>query len=343
MTMFEEKTERRFALVIDLFNNTNVSTSTAEGNDLSALSKEYYSKYIIDLAEPELVHDRFADKYPIPKGNGKTITFHQYTPLVKMTTPLTEGVTPDGQKLDVSELRATVDQYGGYMECSDVLDLVSVDPVIVQMTEMIGSQAGRSLDTISREVLAGGTNVMYQSKGDGTAVTSRAAIDGTCIVTAKTFKRAAMLLKRQNAPTINGSYVALIHPDVAFDLMNDEGWIDAHKYMDAGKIFDGELGKIGNVRFVESTEAKIFSEAGASDTNVYATIVLGAHAYATTEITGGGLQHIVKPLGSAGTADPLNQRSTVGWKAMKVTERLVEQYMVRIESASSEGATAIIT
>jgi N4-gp56 family major capsid protein len=171
---------------------------------------------------------------------------------------------------------------------------------------------------------------------------SRSAIDDTALVTAKLIKKAAMILKRQNAPTINGSYVALIHPDVAYDLMNDqEGWIDVHKYMDATKIFDGELGKIGNVRFVESTEAKIFMGAGASGANVYSTMVLGKGAYATTEITGGGLQHIVKPLGSAGSADPLNQRATVGWKAIKTAERLVEQYMVRIESGAAEGASAV--
>jgi len=189
-------------------------------------------------------------------------------------------------------------------------------------------------------VMVGGTNVLYAAK-NGVPVTSRADIDDTTLVDTKLFKKAAMILKRQNAPTIDGSYVASIHPDVAYDIMNDEGWIDVHKYMDATKIFDGELGKIGNVRFVESTEAKIFMGEGSGDANVYATMVVGKGAYATTDIEGGGLKHIVKPLGSAGSADPLDQRATVGWKAIKTAERLVEQYMVRIESGAAEGATAI--
>lgn len=339
--MIADNIRRRFALVIDLFNNTNTTNDATEGNDLSAEAKEFYSGYIIDEASPELVHDQFADKYPIPKGNSKKITFHRFAPLVKALTPLTEGVTPEGQKLDVSMLEAEVAQYGAYVETSDVLTLTSVDPMIVQATKMLASQAGRTLDTITREVMNGGTNVLYAEK-NGVPVTSRSDIDDTALVTAKLIKKAAMILKRQNAPTINGSYVALIHPDVAYDLMNDqEGWIDVHKYMDATKIFDGELGKIGNVRFVESTEAKIFMGAGASGANVYSTMVLGKGAYATTEITGGGLQHIVKPLGSAGSADPLNQRATVGWKAIKTAERLVEQYMVRIESGAAEGASAV--
>jgi N4-gp56 family major capsid protein len=218
--------------------------------------------------------------------------------------------------------------------------MTAVDPMIVQATKMLASQAYRTLDTVTREVMVGGTNVLYATK-NGAPVTSRAAIDDTTLVDTKLFKKAAMILKRQNAPTIDGSYVAIIHPDVAYDIMNDEGWIDVHKYMDATKIFDGELGKIGNVRFVESTEAKIFMGEGSGSANVYATMVVGKGAYATTDITGGGLKHIVKPLGSAGSADPLDQRATVGWKAIKTAERLVEQYMVRIESGAAEGATAI--
>ena len=117
--------------------------------------------------------------------------------------------------------------------------------------------------------------------------------------------------------------------------MRDDEWIDVHKYSATSEIFEGEIGKLGGVRFVETTEAKIFADAGANSRDVYATLVLGANAYGVTELEGGGLQHIVKQLGSGGTSDPLNQRATAGWKGTKVAERLVENYMVRIESAST--------
>ena len=120
--------------------------------------------------------------------------------------------------------------------------------------------------------------------------------------------------------------------------MRSEEWQGIHKYTSSENIYAGEIGKIGGVRFVESTEAKCFGPVGASGASVYATMVVGANAYATTDITGGGLQHIVKQLGSAGTADPLNQRATTGWKAMKTAERLVEEYMIRIEHGSKTGA-----
>ena len=338
MTMIKEEAKRRFALVINLFadGNTNVTTDTG----LSDAMKTYYSDHLIDLVEPELIHDQFADKYPIPKNGGKTVEFRKYSPLGKALTPLTEGVTPKGQKLELSVLTATIAQYGGYVETSDILQLTAIDPIIVQATQQIASQAGRTLDTITREVLNGGTNVMYASKGD-TAVNSRAAVDNACLLTPQTIRKAVMILKRQNTPKIDGGYVAIIHPDVAYDLMSNEEWIDIHKYESSVNLFEGESGKLAGVRFVENTEAKIFMGEGSGGANVYSTMLLGKGGYATTDVSGGGLRHIVKQLGSAGTADPLDQRATVGWKAIKTAERLIEQYMLRIESGASEGATAI--
>lgn len=338
MTMIGKEIKRRFALVINLFAEGNTNVTTDSG--LSDAMKTYYSDHLIDLVTPELIHDQFADKYPIPKNGGKTIEFRKYSPLGKALTPLTEGVTPNGQKLELSVLTAQIAQYGGYVETSDILQLTAIDPIIVQATEKIATQAGQTLDTITREVLVGGTNVMYAPDGD-TTISSRSAITNKCLITPAVIRKAVMLLKRQNAPKIDGSYVAIIHPDVAHDLMSNEEWIDIHKYESSVNLFEGEIGKLAGVRFIENTEAKIFMGAGASSANVYATMLLGKGAYATTDVSGGGLRHIVKQLGSAGTADPLDQRATVGWKAIKTAERLIEQYMLRIESGASEGATAI--
>ena len=106
------------------------------------------------------------------------------------------------------------------------------------------------------------------------------------------------------------------------------------------EVFAEEIGKVANVRFVETSEAKIFVGGGKDGRDVYATLIFGDNAYGTTSVEGGGLQHIVKQLGSAGTADPLNQRATCGWKALFTAKRLVEQYMVRIETTSTFTGTA---
>ena len=309
---------------------TEVQTTLLPG--LSVENKTYYDMTLIDEAQAALVHDQFAQKRDIPKNGGKKIEFRKFASLPKALTPLTEGVTPDGKSLNVTAIEATVSQYGDYITMSDVLDLTAIDPVIVEATKILGRQAGLTLDTVTRNILQAGTNVTYCPKADGTAVTSRSALDDTCQLTVKVVKQVVAKLKGQNAPTINGKYVAIVHPYVAYSLMTDPEWIDAHKYANPTNLYNGEIGEIAGVRFVETTEAKV--HAG----GVFGTLFLGANAYGTTEITGGGLQTIVKPKGSAGTADPLDQRSSVGWKGMKTAEILIDNYIVRVESKVADFA-----
>ena len=408
-------------VVLNLFDG---NTNTTLDAGLSDEMKTYYSMRLINLAEPELIHDQFGQKHPIPKNSGKTIEFRKYDSLPKALTPLTEGVTPAGQKLSMGVIRATIKQYGGYIELSDILELTAIDNNLVQATRLLASQAGRTSDTITREVLAGGTNVVYAggAKDRSELVGGDATEANNKYLSVDDIRKAVRALKVMNAQKINGYFAGIIHPDTAYDLMSDKKWVDVKTYSDPDGIYEGEIGKIEGVRFVETTEAKIFhapdlviadgsnaavrdltvksasgkvitvtealstnqaaaltgreilvgselmevasaaagaagsatitvkdspattpaastviypGEGGAKGRDVYSTLIVGADAYGVTELEGGGLQHIVKQLGSSGTADPLNQRATAGWKLTKVAERLVEQYMVRIESAST--------
>ena len=386
---------------------------------LSQQMKTYYSHYLIDNAEPALVYDRFAQKVNIPAGNGKSIQFRKYNPLPTLTEEIKEGVTPMGQKIDMSTVNATVSQFGGYIELSDLLLMTAIDNNLVMATKLLGAQAGRTLDAITREVVCGGTNVQY---GEG-QVSARHLVaanqenpEDNCYLTVNAIRRAVRFLKNQNAEKINGSYIAIIHPDCAYDLMSDPNWKFPNQYATPENIFEGEIGKIEGVRFIESTEAKVFTatplakkdlfvtadvtdsnaiqftvssdvtnncfagkwifigdnkcyvgantmqmmqvytdetmateakltvskgtpiysaDAGKNGCKVYATLVFGDNAYGTTSIEGSGLEHIVKQLGSSGANDPLNQRATVGWKANKVSMRLCEAFMIRIETAAS--------
>ena len=307
-----------------------VQTTLLSG--LSAENKTFYDMTLLDEAQAALVHDQFAQKRPIPMNGGKTIEFRKFASLPKATTPLTEGVTPDGKSLNVTAVTATVAQYGDYITQSDVLELTSIDNTIVEATKILGRQAGLTLDTVTRNVLQSGTNVTYCPKSSGDEVTSRSGLDATCQLTVKVVQQVVAKLKGQNAPTINGKYVAIIHPYVAYSLMRDPEWIDAHKYAQPDNLFTGEIGEIAGVRFVETTEAKVY-EGG-----VFGTLIMGANAYGVTEITGGGLQTIIKQKGSAGTADPLDQRSSIGWKAIKTAELLIPNYLVRVESKVADFA-----
>ena len=317
---------------IQLFAETPLNSTTTMTPEM----KTFYEKRLIDQAEPRLVHDQFADYYPVPQNGGKTIEFRKYDSLPKASTPLTEGVTPDGQALNVTTITSDLHQYGGWTPLTDVLQMTAIDNNVVQATNLLASQGGRTMDTIVRDILNGGTNVIYAPKvADGveTAVSSRAGLDKTAQLTVDVINQAVALLQAQNADPIGDSYVAIVHPYTSYDIRKDPAWVDAHKYAAPEEIFNGEIGKINNVRFVVSSEAKIWTGTGCpTGLAVFSTLVLGAHAYATTELEGGGMQHIVKQLGYGD--DPLNQRASVGWKATKTAERLSEPYMVRIESCS---------
>lgn len=323
------------AFSLQLFAN-EVQTTLLDG--LSPEMKTFYDMTLIDEAQASLVHDQFGQKRPIPKNGGKTIEFRKFAALAKATTPLTEGVTPDGKGLTVTTITATVSQYGDYITQSDVLELTALDNTILEATKLLGRQAGLTLDTIVRNVLQSGTNVTYCPKvADGveTPVTSRSGLDNTAQLTVKVIQQVVAKLRAQNAPTIGGKYVAIIHPYVAYDLMRDPEWVDAHKYASPENLYEGEIGEVAGVRFVQTSEAKIYSG------GVFGTLIFGDGAYGVTEVTGGGLQTIVKQKGSAGTADPLDQRSSVGWKAIKTAELLIPQYLVRVESKSATfSATA---
>ena len=323
---------KTYLINLQLFAN-EVQTTLLDG--LSAEMKTFYDMTLIDEAQSNLVHDQFGQKRPIPKNGGKTIEFRKFAPLAKALTPITEGVTPDGKSLEVSTITAEVAQYGDYITQSDVLELTSLDNTILEATKLLGRQAGVTLDTVVRDVLHSGTNVTYCPTADGEKVTSRAELNDGCQLTVKVVQQVVAKLRAQNAPTINGKYVAIIHPYVAYDLMRDPEWIDAHKYAKPDNLYEGEIGEIAGVRFVQTTEAKVY-EGG-----VFGSLFMGEGAYGVTEITGGGLQTIVKQKGSAGTADPLDQRSSVGWKAIKTAELLIPQYLVRVESMSAEFSASV--
>lgn len=401
----------------------NINTNVTTDSGLSVEMKVFYSDYLIDNAVPKLVHDQFGQKKPIPQGKGKTVEFRKYSPLPKALKPLTEGVTPDGNKLNVTNLTATVQQFGDYIALSDILLMTAIDNNLVEATKILGNQAGATLDTITREVINAGTNKICGARERAARyllVGGDATPTNNDYLSVLVLKKGVRWLKAQNTQKIDGYYIGIANPDTLFDLMCDPEWISANQYAGSRKIFEGEVGEIAGVRFVETTEAKVFAadnltaaarnltiktapsasttvavnelitaadalalpnrkvlinnaqyeiasatagaagaavitlktavtaavnaviypgEAGSQGRSVYSTLLLGDNAYGVTEIEGGGLKHIVKQLGSAGTSDPLDQRATVGWKATKTAEILVDAYMVRIETASTFAGT----
>lgn len=401
---------------IQLFANPNTQTTdkATTGNDLSPTMKTFYKTSLLENARNEHYYNQFGQKQPLPKNGGNKVEWRKFDTFKKATTPLTEGVTPDGNTVNMTKIEKAIAQYGDYTTISDRLELEAVDPVIIGVTEEHGAQAGDTLEVITRNEVITGTVVEYAG-----SKTSRKTLTNSDLLTATLVNKAATALKKMKAPTINGKYIAIIHPSVAFDLRESAGWIDVHKYANPTEIYNGEIGELHGVRFIEDTEQKIWKgepltegnanlsvktnvsasttvpvkeaisadeaaalagrpiligtvaaeiasatagaagsaslttkaavtvsaddviypgEGGAGNVAVYATVFFGKDAWGIIEPSAESLEVIVKQRGSAGTSDPLDQRSTVGWKASHAAQILYDERIVRVESGSSYGS-----
>ena len=293
-------------------------------------NKAFYEGLILDEAGPNLVYAQFGQKAQINRTHAE---WRKYAALPNATTPLKEGVTPDGTPLSISTITAHIKQYGAYVTTSDIVNLTSIDPLVTEATKVLGAQAGVTLDTLIRNELVSGTNVMYVG-----GASSRSALTTDNKIDRATIVRGVRALRGQNTPTIDGAYVFVIHPDNEADIMLDSEFVEVYKYRNDKMLFEGEIGTVGGARIVVSTQTKIWKED--DKPGVYGCLMFGANAYGVVNLKNGGLEHFVKPLGSAGAADPLNQRATVGWKASQASKILNEKYILRIECCSEVSDTA---
>ena len=312
----------------------------------------FYDRNLLDRAQPNDIHGRFGQKRPISQRNGNQIKFRRYSQLAAATTALTEGVTPAGSSLAVTDIVSTLAQYGDFITLSDMVSMTNQDAVVTEATDVLGDQAGTTIDITRRDVLVAGSNVAYAG-----GVASRGALVGK--LTAADLDKAIRFLKNQNAKfikmgimpsdgigtgAIRKAYIALIHPDIEYDLEQITGYRAVSDYGSQEGVIEDEVGAYKNIRFVTSTNCKIFANAstvltagfkGSTTNDVYATVILADNAYGISPLSGMAMNTYVKALGSAGSADPLEQRSTVGWKATTVTTILNQTWLVRLESLAT--------
>lgn len=297
--------------------------------NLTAEQKTFYERTLLGRLVPNLVYCKYGQKKTAPKHEGDKVSFRRFNAISPKTTPLSEGVTPQGSALDVTKVDATVAQYGDYVHITDKLDMLGIDPVLTETAQVLGESAALTLDTIVRDVVNAGTNVQYAGER-----AARGAVTAADKLTAAEIRKAVRTLRRNHAKPADGKYfIGVIDADAAFDLMGDELWQDVSKYSGGTALMEGEIGKLHGVRFVENGNPATFEGEGIT---LHSTLILGKDAFGTVDIEGmGSVQNIVKPLGSAGTDDPLNQRASSGWKALFTAVRLQELAMLRIEHAVS--------
>ena len=311
--------------------NTNTNTNMTTSSGLTPGMQTYYNRTLLETFEPNLVHLQFGDEHRMPPNSGLIMNMRKMIPLEADTTELSEGNPGNGVMVTETEVTVQLKQYGKYGKFTDKLMMTHLDETILREVKRFGDQGARSIDTAVREELATCTNVIYAG-----GKTSRATLTEADKLTSTELRKAVRMLKKNNAQKFGGYYIAIVGPDTIFDLQDDEKFIAVSKYQDKENIYTGEVGRLFGVRLVETTEAKIFEGKGESGANVASVIVLGKYAYGITSLKGSKPSVIVKPAGSAGTADPLDQISTVGWKMDGFGVKMLQpEYAVRIECGFS--------
>lgn len=320
----------------------NIVKSSDSG--LAEMPQKFYNRTILSRILPNIIWPMFGQPRPMPANAGQTINFRGFDSLPSATTPLTEGVTPDGETLTMSKIEATPKQYGTYVKLTDVVDLTSFDPVLTETAELLGEQAAETYDLLVRDVVCAGTNVQYANSRTtrGTVAATDKLTTAEILKAVRTFhiNRIKKMTGILNASTgvgtvpIAAGYVAVIGAKTLYDLKTETsgGFVPVHKYANTTQLLPNEVGSIDEVRFVLTDHPKVFAGEGAASADVHATVIFGRDAFGIVQLQ--GVQNIVKGFGSGD--DPLNQRMTSGWKAYFTSVILQQLAILRIE----HGVTA---
>lgn len=316
------------------------TTTTATAGISAEFPAAYYDRTTLERLLPELLHNKYGEKKDLPKGNGDTIQVRRWERMSAKTTALTEGTTPAESAFSITGITADVLQYGDWVKFTDMVQWTGLDPVLTELSELLGEAGGDSLDQVTRSIITAGTQVLYANGAARNAVNTAAS--------ATLFRKARRELKGANAKPVEGAdFAAIVHPDVAYDLMADSKFEAKGQYNSSNAVQeDGELGRIYGIRIKETSNARLVADGGgaagamqstgAAQADVYLTVVIGKAAYMVVDLAGeGNVRTIFKPLGSAGTADPLNQLQTAGWKAVYVAKIVNDNALIRLESAAT--------
>lgn len=302
----------------------------------------YYDRELLYRARQNQCFYNAGQKKNLRARDGNTIRWRRFNSLAVNTNTLTEGVTPISTALSMTEVTATVAQYGAFSEVSDLLDLVGIDPVIEESVQVFGQHAGESIDTVVVNVMKAGLSVMYAT---GSSRDSQAAAN---VLTVALIRKAVRNLARNNTLRFNGGedassnsakgyYQAFLSPSAVYDLKNDAEWKALQQNVRPEHLIDGSIGMVEKCQIIESTLTPVFEGEGSGSVDVHGTMIMGQHAFGVVDVGGTGkFKTFVKQLGSGGTSDPLDQRATIGWKSTFVSKMLNDNFMIRIE----HGVTA---
>lgn len=318
-------------------------------SDVNVNVQGFYDRNLLKNALPALLHSRFGQVRPVPKNMGTKITFGRFGALPANLTPLTEGITPTGKKLSSTQISATLIQLGDFITITDWVSMTGLDPMLLIAGEALGDQAGDTMDQYHRNKLVAGTTVRYAAGADGRSnvATALADADMDSVIrtlrgnNAKPIRSMIMAGGKVNTYSISPCYIAICHTDCQKDIELLSAFTPVKDYASQKDVMVEELGAKGNIRFLLTTNAKIYQAEGIAvgstglkaddDTNidVYATLIMAKDAYGMIPLQRKTIQNIIKKMGHGD--DPLNQRATSGWKTATTGKILNDDFLLRIE------------
>lgn len=330
------------------------TTSDASQGTLSTMANVYVVAKMLIRALPYLVFEKFGQAYPLPTKSTKTAKFRRFESLDATPTELTEGVTPTAQTFTVTDIEATVHQYGNLVTMTDVLLDTNDSPVMEQVTQIVGEQAAETVENMRIGVLLGGTNVEYANGASRAEVNTPISLPLQRRITRKLKNQKARMITdsikstpRFYTESVAPCFVAVCHPDCEADIRSMPHFIDVKDYGNAGP-WENEIGAVEGVRYLFTTLMKSWPNAGGNKTNaagdtmvstsgtkadVYPILFLAKDAYGLVPLKGAEslTPVIINP--SHTESDPLAQRAHVAWKTMQTCVILNQAWMVRAEVA----------
>ena len=285
--------------------NANTGATTTS-NAMSSTMKTYYDTELLENARDEAIYGQLGKHQALPRNHGKTVEWRKWNTLPE-PDKLVEGVIPEGKKFGQTSLNVAIAQYGEYVSVSDQLELHAIDDTILGATEEVGAAMGSKADKLTRDAILAGCSCVLVAPSGNTAHSTVWQMDKDAKFSADLVSRARTALKKAKAPEIDGKYVAVIHPSVAYDLRKDPDWVNAHQYAAVEEIFNGEIGELHGVRFIETPQAPVLVGGSLYTAGQrYLTLSAGAADTAGTAVTygqTGAYKFTVTETLTSGTAD----------------------------------------
>lgn len=302
--------------------------ATETTTTLSTELMTYYESKFIERAKNILIHAQGFQKNTHGKNQGKVLRMNRYTALSVASTALTEGVNPAEVSIAGANVDVTLAEYGNMVKVAKLLSLTSIDREGQEKIELLGQNMGETLDDLARTAMYSGATA--QLAGAKSALTDVAATD---TFSAAEVRKAVRTLKVNKARRYaDGYFMGKVGPYSSYDLMGDSTWVNAHTYKDGANLYQGEIGRLHGVRFVETN----YQKSESSTVTVYSNFIHGDKAIGEYDLEGDMPKLYVKVPTSSDTSNPADRYSTIAWAGVYAAKVLVATWVLNVKS----GATA---